>query len=318
MKIIPARFLRFAFIAGLGLSAATVGRSQMVYGVDSTGTLFNFNLSSPGSISSVGNLGFVPEGIDFRSGTSTLYAIDVGASLSRLYTIDTASGAATAIGAGFATMGTAGGLSYDLSTATSFGFDFNPTTLQADGSIRIRLTANNGTNLRLHSATGGVAAVDGALSSITIGGVAYINNGSATIGGVTALYDINYQTDSLFLQNPPNNGTLNLVGSLGVNVGPNIGFDIFTAAGSNDTGIGGDMGFFVDTTGMGAATLYSLDLGTGAAAQLGVINRDFAGGFAVTSAVPEPAHFGLGAAALLIGVALYKRRKKSVGTTPAQ
>jgi len=315
MKIIPARFLRLALAAGLGLSAASIGRSQIAFGVDSTGTLFNFNLSSPGSISTVGNLGFVPEGIDFRSGTSTLYAIDVGASLSRLYTIDLGSGAASAIGAGFATAGTVGGLSYDLSTATSFGFDFNPTTLQADGSIRIRLTGNNGTNLRLHSATGGIAAVDGGIAG-SIGAVAYINNSSATIGGTTALYDVDYQSDSLFLQNPPNAGTLNLVGSLGVNVGPNIGFDIFTFGG--DATIAGDMGYLVNTTGVGAATLYSLDLGTGSATQLSLINRDFTGGFAVTSAVPEPAHFGLGAAALLIGAALYKRRKKSVAVTTAQ
>lgn len=310
MKIISARFLRLAFIASLSLSAATSVRSQIGYGVDSTGVLFNFNLSSPGSTTTVGNLGFVPEGIDFRTGTATLYAIDVGASVSRLYTINLNSGAATAIGAGFATTGMAGGLSYDLSTATSFGFDFNPTTLQTDGSIRIRLTANNGTNLRLHSATGGIAAVDGGLSGL-IGGVGYINNASATIGGVTALYDINYQNDSLFLQSPPNAGTLNLVGSLGVNVGPNIGFDIFTTPGSSDTGIGGDMGFFVDTTAAGSATLYSLDLGTGAATQLSVVGRDFTGGFAVT-AVPEPAHFGLAAAGCLVALAVYKRRKKAL------
>ena len=310
MKLVSVRSLQLALVAGVSLSAATAGRAQLAYGVDSLGTLFNFNLSAPATTTTVGNLGFVPEGIDFRTGTGMLYAIDIGPSLSRLYTVDVASGLATGIGAGFATAGTVGGLSYNLGSGTSFGFDFNPTTLQADGSIRIRLTANDGTNLRLHSATGGIAAVDGSIAG-TIGAVAYINNATATIGGATALYDIDYATDSLFLQNPPNNGTLNLVGPLGVNVGSNLAFDILTSLTGGDSGIAGDTGYFVNTTGVGSATLYSLNLGTGAAAQLGVLTRDFTGGFAIASPVPEPAHFGLGAAAVLLGVAVFRRRKQA-------
>jgi hypothetical protein len=308
MKFVSARSLRGALIATALLSAATVGRAQFAYGVDASGTLFSLDLAAPATTSTIGNLGFVPEGIDFRPGTSTLFAIDVGPSVSRLYTVDLATGAATGIGAGFATTGNVGGLDYSLAGAASFGFDFNPTTLQPDGSIRIRLTASNGTNLRLHSATGGIAAVDGGLSG-TIGGVAYINTNIATIGGVTALYDIDYQSDSLFLQNPPNAGTLNLIGALNFNVGPNLGFDIFTNGG--DATILGDTGYFVNTTGPGSANLYSLNLGTGAATPLAVINRDFTGGFAIAGAVPEPSTYGLGAAALLLGVVAWKRRAKA-------
>lgn len=307
MKFFSARSLRFALLGSVSLLGATAARSQFAYGVDGLGNLFNFNLTSPAVTTTVGNLGFVPEGIDFRPGTSTLFAIDVGSSTTRLYTIDLTSGAATGIGAGFATVGSAGGINYDLSGANSFGFDFNPTTLQADGSIRIRFTANTGTNLRLHSATGGIAMVDGSLLG-SIGAVAYINNASATIGGTTALYDIDYQTDSLLLQNPPNAGTLNFVGSLGVNVGSNIAFDILTLGG--DASIAGDFGYLVDTTGANAATLYSVNLGTGAATQLALMNRDFTGGFAIASAVPEPSTYGIAAAAILLAVATLKRRSR--------
>ena len=84
-------------------------------------------------------------------------------STSRLYTLNTSSGAATAIGtAPFAT----------LLVGTSFGFDFNPTV------DRIRCIGNLGLNLRLHPETGVVAAVDGSLNpgmpSITAS--AYTNN----------------------------------------------------------------------------------------------------------------------------------------------
>ncbi|MEO7415186.1 MAG: DUF4394 domain-containing protein [Opitutaceae bacterium] len=302
MKFISVRLLRLASVASLAFLAAVNGRSQTVVGVDAFGSLFSLNLSAPTAASTIGNLGFVPEGIDFRPGTSTLFAIDVGATTTRLYTVDVATGAAMGIGVGFATAGTVGALSYDLSTASSFGFDFNPTTLQADGSIRIRLTGNNGTNLRLNSDTGGIAAVDGLLTG-SIGAVAYTNSAVATMGGITALFDIDYMSNSLFFQNPPNAGTLNSVGALGFDVGPNIGFDILTRGGDN-------FGYLVDTIGSNAANLYSVNLSTGAATALGTANRSFTGGFAVVP-VPEPSTYGLAAAGVLVAVTLLRRRSKT-------
>jgi hypothetical protein len=311
MKTFSSPPLRACALAAGFLGAAITGRSQLAYGVDSQGNLFNLNLSAPSVTTTIGNLGFVPDGIDFRSGTNTLFAIDVGPSAVQLYTIDLGNAAATAVGSGFALSGTVGGVSYDLTGATAYGFDFNPTTLQADGSIRIRFVANNGVNLRLNSSTGGLAAVDGGIAG-NVGAVAYINNAQQTMGGATALYDVDYTTDSLFLQNPPNAGTLVSVGSLGVNVSQNIAFDIFTDPNSSDTGIGGDFAYLVDSNSGGAA-IYSLNLGTGAATIFGSANRDFAGGFALAgaTAVPEPAHFGLGAAAALGVAAMLRRRRAS-------
>ena len=99
----------------------------------------------------------------------------------------------------------------------SFGFDFNPTV------DRIRLTSDARQNLRLNPDTGATAAVDGALtyaagdpgaaSTPRIVGSAYTN--SVAGATTTQLFDLDAGRDALVLQNPPNNGTLVTVGSLG-------------------------------------------------------------------------------------------------------
>jgi hypothetical protein len=311
MHTTPSLAPRLTAFALAALTTIVTARAQSAFGVDSNGDLFRFDLSSPATTYTIGNLGFVPEGLDFRTGTGTLYAIDVGASLTQLYTVDTATGAATTVGAGFASAGTFNSLSYSLLTSGSFAFDFNPTTLQADGSIRIRFIGDNGVNLRLHSGTGGIAAVDGAVSG-AIAGAAYINNAFARMGGATGLYDVDTRTNSLFLQNPPNAGSLVLVGALGIDVGDDVGFDILTSVNAGDDGIGGDMAFLVDSLGS-YSNLYSVDLATGAASSLGVIARSFEGGFAIASPVPEPSHYGLAASALLLGYVAYRQRKRHAG-----
>ena len=81
-----------AFLIMLGGSS----QAQTGWGVDGNGNLFSFDTTLPGSIpiTSHGNLGFVPEGIDFRPGTSTLYAIEVGATTTQLYTVNTSTACA--------------------------------------------------------------------------------------------------------------------------------------------------------------------------------------------------------------------------------
>ncbi|MBM3726159.1 MAG: DUF4394 domain-containing protein [Acidobacteria bacterium] len=121
----------------------------LAFGVNGQGLLFRFDVDSPAVVTEIGNLGFVPVGIDFRPSTSTLYALGVGRATTQLYTVNIATGAATPVGAGFATSG----MNYNLGGQT-IGFDFNPTTLQADSSMRIRVVGSGGANLRLNSSTG--------------------------------------------------------------------------------------------------------------------------------------------------------------------
>jgi hypothetical protein len=151
-------------------------------------------------------------------------------------------GAATMVGAGpLAT----------LLAGTSFGFDFNPTV------DRIRVISNTGQNLRLNPNDGTVAATDLVLNPGTpmVSAAAYTNNfpGAAT----TVLYDIDPATDKLYMQNPPNNGTLVEVGALGINAETDNGFDI-----------GGNSGKAYAVLTVGATTkLYTINLTTGAATE---------------------------------------------------
>jgi hypothetical protein len=278
--------------------------AQTGYGVNSGGTLFSFDVNNAGTVNMVSTLPFVPEGIDFRPGTNTLYALDVGAATTQLYTINVVTGVATPVGDGFPSEVT-GQLSgnYSLLGAT-IGFDFNPRTLQTDGSVRIRVVASNGTNLRLNSDTGEVAAVDtpldypdadpNAAATPMVDAAAYLNSARSTTaaGGTTTLYVMDFGTDDLATQNPPNAGQLNTVGPFGasVNAESGIGFDIVTEPAAVDDGIGGDRAYAVlkrpdaPTGNEGAYMLYDVNLSTGqitGGRLVGGGEANFAGGFAV-------------------------------------
>ena len=146
-------------------------------------------------------------GLDFRPATGGLYALS---NQSRLFSVNTSSGALAVVGVTLVPA-----LSGD-----SFGFDFNPTV------DRIRVVSNTGQNLRLHPDLGTVVAVDGNLNPGTpfVTGAAYSN--SVAGATTTTLFVIDSQTDMLYRQDPPNNGTLVMLGSLGVDVATDNGFDI--------------------------------------------------------------------------------------------
>ena len=176
-------------------------------------------------------------GIDFRPANGQLYILG---STSRIYTVNASSGAAAAVGTvPFAT---------PLS-GTSFGFDFNPTV------DRIRIVSNTGQNLRVHPETGVVAFVDGALKPGTpaITSAAYTNNfaGATT----TTLFDIDSETNMLYKQDPPNDGTLTSVGMLNVDI---------TAANGFDIGGTSNAGYAILSTASGTK-FYRINLTTGAA-----------------------------------------------------
>lgn len=283
------------------------------------GTLFTFDPDATASATTVGNLGFVPAAIDFRpvGGTAaspTLYAIQVGQVTSQLYTVNTTTGAATAVGAGFASAGPG----YSLLGGQTIGFDFNPRTLQPDGSLLIRLVSSGGANLRLNSDTGGIFGIDSPLTDgsgglHSVDASAYINNSVATIAGSgqTVLYGLDSTTNSLYTQNPPNSGLLNLVGPFGVTIDTNPGaaFDIFTDPTSTDDSILGDRAFAALTRsdgGSGTYLLYDVNLATGQITGGRSVGGglDFTGGLAV---IPEPT---CGLLALLgAGPALWLRRR---------
>jgi hypothetical protein len=171
----------------------------------------NMRNNSPKSSGSAPFTGLQPGetilGIDFRPATGQLYGLG---STSRLYVINPTTGAARMIGTGPFT---------PALTGTLAGFDFNPTV------DRIRVVTNSGQNLRLNPETGANAAIDGSISpTASISAVAYTNNfaGATT----TTLYDIDANSNTLFKQDPPNNGTLVNIGPLNLDVDGEGSFDI--------------------------------------------------------------------------------------------
>src|SRR5688572_28846757 len=78
---------------------------QTAYGVNTGGTLFRFDVNAPQTVTVVGDTLADLDAIDFRPGTTELYGIAVGQTV-RLYQINTATAAATQVGAGFAREGT--------------------------------------------------------------------------------------------------------------------------------------------------------------------------------------------------------------------
>ena len=145
--------------------------------------------------------------IDFRPANGMLYGVS---NSSKIFIINLNTGMATAVSGPFT----------PVISGENVGFDFNPTV------DRIRLVTNTGQNLRLNPITGLVAATDGTINpaNTDVTAVAYTNSfaGATT----TTLYDIDVATDQLYIQSPPNNGTLTTVGSLGVQALGEAGFDI--------------------------------------------------------------------------------------------
>jgi hypothetical protein len=213
-------------------------------------------------------------GIDYRPANGMLYGVGTGDG-GRIYTIDPSSGAATLIST----------LSADLS-GTEFGVDFNPTV------DRLRIVSDADQNLRVNVDTGATtvdvslaynAADANAGANPNIVGAAYTNSfaGATT----TTLYDIDSSLGNLVTQLPPNNGTLNTVGSLGVgkSTGDLVGFDIGdsspTFAGDAYASFSGPAGKF---------RLYQIDLATGQATDLGKIASKAGGKFSVRDIAVAP------------------------------
>jgi hypothetical protein len=268
----------FLGLAALGLSTGAA-QAQTVYGLASTSSpavasLVTFNATTPGTFTAtVPITGFTAGqtivGIDVRPNTGELFALGYNptGTQAQLYTINPTTGAATAIGAA---------LSLNLGATTSrIGFDFNPTV------DRIRVTSAAGTNFRLNPVNGALAATDGTLAYAAsdinasqtpgVGSSAYTNS---YIGATsTTLYNLDETNSRLVTQSPPNNGTLNTVGDLGIatnGASQASDFDIYF----NPT-TGANLAYMttaISTSPTAAtSTLYTVNLTTGAATAVGAL-----------------------------------------------
>ncbi len=239
---------------------------ELIIALTTGNTLVTFNSDLPGTILSAVPISGLPFGesiigIDFRPLNSILFGLS---DQNRLFTIDQRTGQARL----------ASTLSVGIAS-TSLGVDFNPVP------DRLRVVNATGQNLRINVETGGVT-VDGSLGFVAgdanasatpnVVAAAYTNNFAGTL--TTTLYVIDSGRDILAIQNPPNDGRLNTVGSLGVDATGFVGFDI--ARGSARA--------FASITPAGGATgLYTINLLTGAATLVGAIGASGIRDIAVAS-----------------------------------
>jgi hypothetical protein len=205
--------------------------STLVYGLTATNTLVPFTTDStnvgaviPITGSGLGGRTFVA--IDFRPLNGQLYGLARDAlndDAGRLYTIDPVTGAATEL--------TVTGAQFRLTN--SVGMDFNPVALSGANALRVVTGADQDFRLTFSGSTATVI-VDGAInpSSADLMAAAYVNNrgglpGAGGVGGTT-LYVVDSVTDTLYIQNPPNNGTLTVPKPLVHDIGSVGGMDILT------------------------------------------------------------------------------------------
>jgi hypothetical protein len=218
-------------------------------GVSESNRLISFNSAAPQKLCTAAAItgltaGDNVVGMDVRPANGMLYAL---ANSGRLYTINSATAAAT------------GGQTVSVSLdGTAFGVDFNPVP------DRLRIVSNTGQNLRVN-VDNGQATVDGAINPAgsMVTAAAYTN--SVAGAGTTTLYVLDTQNDRLLIQDPPNNGTLNPVGALGM-IGDVQGVSGFDINGRTNAA-------FAAVT-IGAATtseLHSINLATGAGTRVNAI-----------------------------------------------
>lgn len=245
-----------------------------VVGLSLNNELVQFDSGNPNRINEVERIrGLQPGerivGIDYRPADGRLYAVGQTGTEGRIYRVNPDSGRTQFVA--------------DLNVPLlggEFGVDFNPVV------DRLRVVSDQDQNLRINPDTGMVAdndpntpgiQTDGNLNYAAgdgnaardpfVAGSAYTNN-DANTGTATTLFGIDADADILVTQSPPNAGTLNTIGALGVDTGRYVGFDVETTTnGANNA--------FASLTAPGArsSSLYRIDLATGAATSLGTIGR---------------------------------------------
>lgn len=252
-----------ALLAGAAFAAAgSAAQAAEFATVRSGNTLVSFDTAAPTtslrSVTITGlGAGQTLVGMDSRPVTSrVLYGLS---NTGQLYAINPTSGAASLV--------TSSSVIAPVLSGTAFGVDFNPTV------DRIRVVSNTGQNLRLNPNDGSLSATDTSLAyavgdvnfgtTPAVSAAAYTNSfaGATT----TTLYVIDPVNGVLAIQNPPNAGVLNTVGSLGVTGNGSSGFDIAPTAGGTAYAI-------ITNAGTGASNLYTVNLTTGAATLVGQLS----------------------------------------------
>jgi hypothetical protein len=227
------------------------GPDRMLVATTSQNQLLTFNARNADRVKDIQAITGLPagvtlRGIDFRPKTGDLYGVG---SDSVVYRVNPGTGIAIAEGPAFT----------PALRGRSFGVDFNPVV------DKIRVVSDDRQNLRLNVDEGTVLSMDADLNPgmPQVVAAGYENSSfNVTQPAATKLHVVDAASDTLFTQDPPNNGTLTNPRKLKVDVGLNAGFDI---AGDDN------MGFLSNAKSGRGSELYTVDITTGKTRSLGRI-----------------------------------------------
>ena len=227
------------------------GPDRMLVATTSQNQLLTFNARNADRVKDIQAITGLPagvtlRGIDFRPKTGDLYGVG---SDSVVYRVNPGTGIAIAEGPAFT----------PALRGRSFGVDFNPVV------DKIRVVSDDRQNLRLNVDEGTVLMQDADLNPgmPMVVAAGYENSSfNVTQPAATKLHVVDAASDTLFTQDPPNNGTLTNPRKLKVDVGLNAGFDI---AGDDN------MGFLSNAKSGRGSELYTVDITTGKTRSLGRI-----------------------------------------------
>ncbi len=254
------------------------------YVVTSSNRLLGFNVAGTGATQISNPITGLAEGetvldLAFRPRDGLLYGLVTGAAGARIVRIDPTTAVATAVST-LAADPTDATTPYAGLAGAHFGIGFNPVP------DRLRVISDTGQNLRINVDTG-LTITDTALNGAATGASATAYTNAFNAACRTQQYAIDPVSDQLFLQNPPNDGVLTAVGSLGIDADSVSGLEIATAGG------GANSAYALLTTTIPAdgddpalttTDVYTISLTTGAATQTGTItlnDGESASGFAV-------------------------------------
>lgn len=297
-----------AAVAAVGMAAgwAQQASAVTVYAIDTRAEqrLLTFDSESPDTLTSAHAISGLQTneqilGIDFRPSNGLLYGVG---SSGRIYTLDLGTAAATNV----STLGV-------QLNGTRFGIDFNPVP------DRLRIVSDLEQNLRVNVDTG-ATLVDGSLAyaagdsagggNPNIVAAAYSNNFAGSTS--TTLYVIDSIRNTLVIQNPPNNGTLNTVAGLGTNPTSFSTLDIATGTDGSNTAYAAFQVFGEAYSRFFTVNLtngVSVPTGTGPLQERGIIGTNEDGTLIRSIAVvPEPGSISL---LVLGGLGFLARRRRA-------